>query len=126
MDVHYHPNGTAQLDRTRIGLHFAKGPVDKRVRIGVVGTQKFAIPANDPHYPVRASGSLPRDITLVSVWPHMHLLGDELKATATLPGGIASPLLWIRDWDPHWQMLYEYLEPKAAEGVADRRGGVLR
>ncbi len=113
IDMHYRTNGVAHQDHTRLGLYFAHGPIDKRVRMGVVGTENFAIPANNPAYTVHAnSGPLPRDITVHSVFPHMHRVGKEMKATATLPGGIARPLIWVRDWDDHWQLSYAFKEPR--------------
>jgi len=112
VDVHYHPNGHARQDRTRMGLYFARGPVDKRVRFSLVGnTSAFTIPAGDPRCPITAARILPRAISILWVWPHMHLLGHEVKAMATLPGGIAVPMIWIPDWDFHWQMAYAYKEP---------------
>jgi hypothetical protein len=112
MEVHYSPTPKAVQDRTRIGLHFAKGPIDKRVRTGRIGNVNFRIPAGAAQDEVTAGATLPLDIHVLSVWPHMHLIGRELKATATLPGGIAKPLIWIPDWDVHWQLSYTYKEPQ--------------
>lgn len=47
----------------------------------------------------------------LSVFPHMHLIGKEIKVTATLPDGTARPLLWINDWDFNWQDFYQYAAP---------------
>jgi hypothetical protein len=41
----------------------------------------------------------------------MHLLGREMKATATLPSGRVESLVWIKDWHYQWQEQYEYMEP---------------
>jgi hypothetical protein len=41
----------------------------------------------------------------------MHLLGREMKVTATEPGGRVVPLVWIPDWDFQWQGQYRYAEP---------------
>jgi hypothetical protein len=43
----------------------------------------------------------------------MHLLGREIKITATLPDGTTRPLLWIRDWDFNWREYYVFREPVA-------------
>jgi mono/diheme cytochrome c family protein len=111
MQVHYHPHGTALQDLTRIGLHFAKGPVEKRVRTSTVGNVEFEIPPGAARHRVTAGGRLPLDITLLSVWPHMHMLGREMKVTATVPGGIAKPMVWIPDWDFNWQQVFAFKEP---------------
>lgn len=111
MDIHYSPNGQPQADRTRIGLHFAKGPVDKRVRFSSVGNVSFKIPAGVARHAVAAGKVLPEEIHLVSGWPHMHWLGREMKITASLPGGIAEPILWVPEYDFHWQLVYVLKEP---------------
>jgi hypothetical protein len=111
MDVHYSPNGQPQLDRTRIGLHFARGPIDRRVRFSQFGNTSFAIPAGAARHEVAAGKELPRDLHRVSGWPHMHWLGREMKVTATLPGGMAEPILGVPDYDFHWQLVYVLKEP---------------
>jgi mono/diheme cytochrome c family protein len=111
VEVHYSPTAKAAQDRTVIGLHFARGPIDKRVRTADLGNIRFRIPPGVKRYVVPAGGTLPHDITVLSVLPHMHLIAREMKATATLPGGIAKPLIWIQDWDVHWQLSYVYKEP---------------
>ena len=57
--------------------------------------------------------TLPVDVEAVSVYPHAHLLGREIRATATLPSGQVVPLLLIRNWDFHWQEFYRYAAPVA-------------
>ena len=58
------------------------------------------------------SYTLPFDTTLVVVVPHMHLLGREAKATATLPDGTVEPLVWVKDWDFNWQDQYHFAKPR--------------
>jgi tetratricopeptide (TPR) repeat protein len=45
------------------------------------------------------------------VYPHAHYLAKEMKAQATLPDGRVTPLIWIRNWDFHWQDDYRYATP---------------
>jgi mono/diheme cytochrome c family protein len=117
MQVHFHPDGEAHHDRTRLGLHFATSPIDKRVRTGVIGNVIFDIPPGASHHRVTAAGIAPTDITLLTVWPHMHLIGREMKVAATLPNGAARPLVWVPDWDFHWQQVFAFKEPlKLAQG----------
>jgi hypothetical protein len=40
------------------------------------------------------------------VGAHAHYIARELKLTATLPGGEAKTLLFIKDWDIAWQDRY--------------------
>jgi hypothetical protein len=48
---------------------------------------------------------------MLGLWPHMHLLGREMKAGATLPDGSEKPLVWIPEWDFYWQLGYAFKQP---------------
>src|SRR5258707_603463 len=43
-NLHYHPNGTAQVDRTRVGLYFGKGDMKKEVAAALAGNITYAVP----------------------------------------------------------------------------------
>jgi hypothetical protein len=43
--------------------------------------------------------------------PHMHLLGREMKVTATTPDGDIIPLVHVPDWDFNWQSTYTFKKP---------------
>lgn len=111
MQIHYHPHGHALKDRTRIGLHRAKGPVQKRVRTSVVGTEQFLIPPGDARHAVTAEAFTLADVTLLAVWPHMHQIGREMKVKATGPSGEEQPIVWIPEWDFNWQLMYTLKTP---------------
>ncbi|MEM7293295.1 MAG: hypothetical protein AAF420_07875, partial [Pseudomonadota bacterium] len=51
------------------------------------------------------------DIRLLAVSPHMHYIGKEVKAVATLPDGSQVPLIHIPNWDFRWQNVYMFREP---------------
>jgi hypothetical protein len=46
----------------------------------------------------------------------MHLLGREMKVTATYPDGTVHPLIYIDDWDFHWQGTYTFAKPVPLPG----------
>jgi hypothetical protein len=48
------------------------------------------------------------DISLLTVNPHMHLLGKSFTAYAIKPGGDTLPLVRIKNWDFRWQYFYTY------------------
>ena len=58
---------------------------------------------------------VPTDIRLIGVSPHMHYLGREVKAVATLPNGEEISLLSIPDWNFRWQ---KCLHVPRAVGIA--------
>ena len=96
LQMHYNNDATeARTDRTRVGLHFAKSPIDKRQRGIAVLNRTFTIPPGARRYEVRASldGSAgAATSTPITITPHMHLLGREMKVTATYPDGTVRPL----------------------------------
>jgi mono/diheme cytochrome c family protein len=111
LQIHYHPDGEPHQDRTRIGLHFAKAPIRQPVYTLPLYNLGFAIPPGAERYKVTASLPVPTDMTAWGVIPHMHLLGREMQVRAVLPDGAVRPLVWITDWDFHWQETYYFKEP---------------
>lgn len=111
LQVHYHPSGKPETDRSKVGVYFTKKPAQTIVG-GIAVSNRPQIPAGDKNYRLTArSEPLPVDVNLLAVAPHMHLLGRSMKAQAVLPDGKAVPLVWIKDWDFNWQMAYGFLQP---------------
>jgi mono/diheme cytochrome c family protein len=113
VQLHYHPNGTPQTDRTRIGFHFNRQPIQKDVQLIVPINERFVIPAGAERHTVTATETLPVNSRLIAILPHMHLLGREIKVEAAQPDGARQPLLYINDWDFDWQSTYYFKEPVA-------------
>jgi len=117
LEVHYHPDGKPETDRTRFGLYFAKGPIDKRMRMGDVSSFDFHIPPGKSDFVVSKTATLPFDITVLSVTPHMHNLGRSMRVTATLPGSTTPiPIVSVPGWDFNWQPSYRYRTPLKLPG----------
>jgi hypothetical protein len=110
MQVHYHPTGKPETDRSKVAVYFVDRPRNGVAAIWVA-SHAHDIPAGKKDYRVSASYTLPRDLLLLGVVPHMHLLGRSLRATATLPDGKERPLLEIRRWDFNWQDDYRFARP---------------
>lgn len=111
LQIHYHPSGKSERDQSTIGIHFVKRPSDKIVAGLIVADRNLYIPAGEARHAMNGSYTLPADVTLVGLAPHMHLLGREMKATATRPDGTTEPLIWIRDWNFNWQDQYLFAQP---------------
>ena len=76
--MHYTPDGTERTDRTKIGLIFSKQPPKERIfNIGLNNTS-LMIPPGDPHHRVDTYVTLPNELTLVDITPHMHFRGSGL------------------------------------------------
>jgi hypothetical protein len=119
VQVHYHHRSqSSETDRTRLGLHFARRPIDKRVRVIPIRNRNFLVPAGEARHEVKASYTLPPTSHLhaIAITPHMHLLGREMKVTATYPDGTVRPLIYIDDWDFHWQGSYSFAAPVPLPG----------
>lgn len=111
VQIHYHPSGKPELDQSSVGIHFVKGESRKAAAAIMVVDRRLYIPAGESDHRMSGSYKLPYDVTLVGITPHMHLLGREMKATATLPDGTVEPLIWIKDWNFNWQDQYQYAQP---------------
>jgi hypothetical protein len=121
LQVHYHKSGKPETDATRIGLYFAKGPIEKEIVGAIVSPPRprpFAkpalrIPAGESRYEVRGTSTLAEDTHLTAVAPHMHWLGKDFLLTATRPDGSKVTLIKIDDWNFNWQGTYDFLNPIA-------------
>ena len=51
---------------------------------------------------------IPEDISVLTVNPHMHLLGKSFKAYARNPSGDTIRLVHIPKWDFRWQYFYTF------------------
>ena len=111
LQVHYHPSGKPESDRTQVGLHFSRKPVRQTLQWVGVTTKAINIPAGQPRVEVRAKWTVPVDVEVLSVVPHMHGLGRDMQVTVTSPGGKTSPLIRVADWDPSWQGTYSFAQP---------------
>jgi hypothetical protein len=113
IQVHYHKNGQAESDLTRIGLHWAKAPVDKPIHVAPILNAGFKLPPGKKDIPVHAEMTAPADVHLLGVLPHMHNRGSSIQSTAVRPDGSTEPLIKIADWDFNWQDSYFYKQPIA-------------
>ncbi len=110
LQMHYHPSGKPEEDRTTVGVYFAKKPVTRRVYTLPVLAQ-LDIPAGKPDYRTTRRFNLPINAQVISVTPHMHLLGKTFSMTANLPDGTRRSLINIDDWDFNWQDTYTFQKP---------------
>jgi hypothetical protein len=109
-NLHYHPNGAAATDRTRIGFYFGRGELKKEVRTGVAGNVTFQIPPHAARHELRGVYVADQDISVISFFPHMHLRGTAMRMTATFPDGRQQVLLNVPAYDFNWQLFYYPIE----------------
>ncbi len=112
LQVHYHKNGAILTDRSRVALHFADpNAVKSEVKTGMILNFLFDLKPGESHHVVESSVRLAKDTTIISVMPHMHLLGRQMQITASLPSGRETPMIFINDWNFNWQETYAYKKP---------------
>ncbi|MBI3865727.1 MAG: redoxin domain-containing protein [Planctomycetia bacterium] len=112
IQIHYHPTGKPEIDQSSIGIHFVKGTEKTKAAAAImVIDRRLYIPPGEADYRMAGSYTLPHDVTFVGITPHMHLLGREMKAVATLPDGAVQPLICVKDWNFNWQDQYQFAQP---------------
>jgi hypothetical protein len=115
MQVHYSPSRATGEDITRIGLYRATSKVKQHLYQVPILNQSFTIPAGAGNYVVKADFSIPPlfDAKAINIYPHMHLLGRQIKVDVTPPGKDAQPMVYEDNWDFRWQGYYNYNSPVA-------------
>lgn len=112
--LHYGPSMKDTIDRSHFNLWFTATPPERpmhELALGTLGMSPvvpaFIIPA-DSVKTFTTALIVPMDISVLSVNPHMHLLGKSFKAFAVTPAGDTIPLIRIKDWDFRWQYAYTF------------------
>jgi len=110
VQVHFHPSGKVEQERSQIGLYFAKKEPQRLALSLPKGMRRSAldIPPGKKDFTLTDSFTLPLEAQLIGIFPHAHLLCKEIKVDATLPDGEKMPLIWIKDWDWNWQDEFLY------------------
>lgn len=114
-DLHYGPSDTDAIDHSQLHIYFTKKPPKRPVHETMLGTNGIS-PIDPPliippdsiktFYTRAFIGE--QDISLLTINPHMHLLGKSFKAYATKPNGDTIPLIHIPKWDFRWQYYYTF------------------
>jgi thiol-disulfide isomerase/thioredoxin len=113
VQIHYHPSGKEETDQSEVGIYFEKDTAVKPLAGFGVENWTIDMPAGEKAYKLKAEYTLPVNVSLVGVAPHMHLLGKSMKAWAELPDGKTVNLVSVTDWDFNWQDEYLYRNPVA-------------
>ncbi|NDD65122.1 MAG: hypothetical protein EBZ36_14290, partial [Acidobacteria bacterium] len=114
VQVHYHPTGAEERDRTQLGIYYSRQPVNRELQVLPLVNTSFTIPAGAKSYEVTAGFTIPPIISakMWAVTPHMHLLGKSIRVEMTRPGSTSAEcLVNIPRWDFNWQGTYLYSRP---------------
>lgn len=111
--MHYPVGSYGQWDSTKVIFHFYPpgetgirqvyaAPMIQNWTFGLAPNQFTNVSAQ---YPPGSAG-LANEISVLSAFPHMHLLGESIKSYALNLANDTIPLIDIPHWDFHWQDFY--------------------
>jgi hypothetical protein len=113
-DIHYGPISKGKWDHSHVNIFFSgeppKRPINE-VMLGTNGEGKIIPPLVIPPNKITKHTvflEIPQDISVLTINPHMHLLGKSFKAYALPPNGDTIRLINIPRWDFRWQYFYTY------------------
>lgn len=120
-NIHYGPSNADLWDSSYINVFFRKTPLKRSLVESQLGT--FGLSKTEPELKIppntvktfHTQYSLSQDISLLSVNPHMHLIGKSYLAYALRPNGDTVPLIRIPKWDFRWQYYYTFKHPLKLE-----------
>jgi len=109
--MHYTANGKVSVDRSQVGIVFAKEPPKERVVNTFIGNMNLHIPPGAPEHRVDARVQVHSDVLLQTLFPHMHLRGKAFEYVAKYPSGESQTILRVPRYDFNWQLTYELEKP---------------
>lgn len=116
VQIHYAPWPVDEADKSSINIFFMdeanevfEREVDSHIMVPLqsVINAAFFIPANTERT-FHGRYEVPRDVSLVNIAPHMHLLGKDWEIWLEKPDGEIVNLIRIPDWDFNWQGTYYF------------------
>lgn len=112
LQLHLHPSGKPESDQSQIGFYLTSEPPQRSMFDLMLIQKKIDIAPGEREFRTRDELILPIDMELFGLFPHMHLIGREIKVTAHPPQGEPMVLVWINDWDFNWQNYYQCDKPR--------------
>ena len=113
-DLHFGPSPIEDLDHSHFNIYFDKTPPGRQIGEFILGTQGISpvkpplVIAPNEIKKFETETIIPDDISVLTINPHMHLIGKEYKAYAVEPNGDTIPLIKIDDWNFRWQYFYTF------------------
>lgn len=115
INMHYAPSSRRVEDLSKVVLYpiNEKDTINRIVQTFVMDEQSIVnqpfeiLPDTIIKFYMR-SPIIPYDISLLSILPHLHLLGKNIKCYAISADGDIIPLIKIDDWNFNWQMNYQF------------------
>jgi hypothetical protein len=113
-DIHYGPSRVDTSDQTTFNIFYGKDKPKRPIQEFQMGTYGVSttVPAliipPDSVMTFHSDFTLPFDISVLTINPHMHLLGKSFLAYAVTLQKDTIPLIRINKWDFRWQYFYTF------------------
>ena len=113
-DVHYGPSPIDTTDQSSINVFFTDKKPERpvlEILLGTLGATKVEPPLIIPPNEIKTFSTkweVPFDMSILTVNPHMHLLGKSIKAYAVSNENDTINLIYIPNWNFRWQFFYTY------------------
>jgi len=113
--MHYPEGSYGTYDQTKVNFYYYDDPIPNFRQIAAAPINQdwsFTIQANTVDTVTNVFNSVVNDFTLLSVFPHMHLIGEKIESKAITPSNDTIPFVRINHWDFEWQDFYwfEYMK----------------
>ena len=112
--VHYSKvAGSAQKDRSVVGMIFAKDPPEKLsiMKTRAISNVFFEIPPGAERHKVKAYWKPTLDVSIHALMPHMHYRGAAMEYKLFHPDGRSEVLLNVPNYSFSWQLVYRPKSP---------------
>lgn len=128
-DFHYGPSSSLETDSSYFEIYFSKEAPKRKIQETQLGTfgisdivPPLIIKANEVKK-FRTKATITKDISLLTINPHMHLLGKSFLAYAITLKNDTIPLIKIDNWNFRWQYFYTFEKmlkiPAGSEIIVD-------
>lgn len=108
LQVHMQTTGKVEKLDVEVGLYLTKERPQYQPYPIVFRNKVIELPAGESDVKVKGTFRLPVDVNVLSIYPHAHYLGTELKAYAHMADNTTKTLLSIPSWDFDWQDEYSF------------------
>jgi hypothetical protein len=113
--IHYAKVPGRELDRTSVGLYLFPGQPERVLYRMDLRNFFFLIPPGEAGHEVRRCYAFEQDKLLLSITPHMHFRGKDVRYELTRPNGAREILLSVPRYSFDWQLTYRFRDPILVE-----------
>jgi len=113
-DFHYAPTQYPENDKSKFNIYFSATAPKRRIQetqLGTFGISDIIPPLIIPPNEIKkfkTKATITNNISLLTINPHMHLLGKSFLAYAVTLENDTIPLIKINEWNFRWQYFYTF------------------